>query len=90
MKYIATKEGIRILNETKMTEIEVRNEHKQLRELDKGKISLEDIVLNWKIKDLVIAPIGENKTLIFKMGEIVDNYENLPRIKYKNEWQISD
>lgn len=90
MKYIATYDAINNLNENGITENDVKNEFQNYKDLENGKINAGQIKMNWKIKNLLISPIGEKTALIMVYGEeLKKSYEDLPEIEYKeNKWKI--
>lgn len=87
MKYIATDEAIAKANEYGLTEHEVIQEfNARVKLYSEDKI--DDLVFDWKGKEIVVLPIGKQTVMMFVYGqEIKGSYEDLPSIKYKNnEW----
>lgn len=84
MKYIATEEAIEKANEYGLTEHEVIQEfNARVKLYSEDKI--DDLVFDWKGKEIVVLPIGQKTVMMFVYGqEIKGSYENLPIYKYKN------
>lgn len=87
MKYIATDEAIVKANEYGLTEHEVMQEFNarvKLYEED----NLDELVFNWKGKEIVVLPIGKTTAMMFIYGQDLNcSYEDLPTYIYKdNKW----
>ncbi len=89
MKYIATEEALEKLNKYKVTEHEVMQEINARRKVYEEH-NLDDLVLNWKGKEIVALPIGKTTAILFIFGqEMKGSYEDLPQIVYKkNKWNF--
>lgn len=87
MKYIATDEAIKKANEYGLTEHEVIQEFKARVKLY-SEDKIDDLVFDWKGKEIVVLPIGKQTVMMFVYGqEIKGSYEDLPVYKYKNnQW----
>lgn len=90
MRFIATKEAINKLNAYKMTEMEVAQEHKALWNIEHERGNIGQAIINFKNKDLIIAPVGKRTALIYKYKqEIKGDYRALPEIEFNGkEWKI--
>lgn len=85
MKYIATEEAIKKANEYGLTEHEVIQEFNARVKLYSEE-KLDDLVLDWKGKEIVVLPIGRETTMMFVFGqELKGSYEDLPQYVYRND-----
>lgn len=91
MRYIATDEAIAKANEYGLTEHEVKQEYKARLKLYSEE-KLDDLVFDWKGKEIVVLPIGAKTVMMFVYGqELKGSYEDLPMYQYKNnKWVKSD
>lgn len=87
MKYIATDEAIEKANEYGLTEHEVMQEFKARVKLY-SEDNLDDLVFDWKGKEIVVLPIGRETAMMFVYGQDLNgSYEDLPQYVYKNnQW----
>ena len=84
MRFLATDEAIVKLNSYGCTEKEIVNEVKQRLKVNESGL-FEDMVLDWKQRDLVVLPVGKETALIIEYGtELEGSYEDLPMIKYSD------
>lgn len=91
MKFIATDEAIAKANEYGLTEHEVIQEFNARVKLY-SEDKLDDLVFDWKGKEIVVLPIGKKTAMMFVYGqELKGSYEDLPQYKFKkNMWVKSD